>query len=141
MSAFSIPDDLEADLALDGVLHRLLVGPATFLPNRPAIADGGMQVPPYTASIEAAARLFDARMSPAEWFLHRAWDRDSVCVSGDNGLDIGATGARGQGALALSLLTLAAVRELRAGEEWDAMIVELRELAADTEARRTVARI
>lgn len=141
MIIVTLPFDACASSATDAVLHRLLIGPATPVPGRPAIADGGRLVPSYTASLEAAAALFDARFPGAAWQLHRASDQDALQVHAADHPALAATVRRGQGALALSLLILAVVQRIGTPAAWDGLVADVTALAADTEALRQIERL
>ena len=137
----TFPADAQPSRELDGVLHRLLVGPATFLPRRPPIVDGGGVVMPYTANLEAAATLFDGKLPPAQWRMLRAWDHDEVEIGLTDQTCIRMRCPRGHAALALCLLILAAMRIAQGLEDWDAFLADLFETARDVEKRRHVQKI
>lgn len=141
MLEFSLPESVTPGWNIDGVLHRLLVGPATFIAKRPPIIDGGRVVMPYTNNLEAAAALFDTRLSPSEWVLFRGWDHDHIRILTE-GVDVATLRTpRGRAAAGLSLLVLAVLRNIKTQEDWETMIEEIVALSEDTETRRNISRM
>lgn len=134
-------DYLEPCRNLDGVLHRMLIGPATFVTLRPPIMDGGQNVPSYTASLEAAATLFDCRLAPGEWSLQRTWEFDEIRLTPFSGTALAARCPRGKAAVILSFMVLAAALNIRTETEWAEMALRIRALAEDTEARRRIEKV
>lgn len=136
-----LPDTIQSGEIFDGVLHRLLVGFATFMTARRPLADGGREVPAYTSSIEAAAQLLETRLGRAEWALIREAESDLVTLRGPDGLAISLRAGRGQGALALSLAVLASARSARSELEILDMIEEIAEIVSEPDRCRQLQRI
>ena len=141
MDVYALPESILPDRDLDGVLHRLLVGHATFMAQRPPIVDGGLLVMPYTSSIEAAARLFDARLAPEEWGMHRTGVSDIVWMPRLGQRALGISTGRGLGAMALSMLTLARIRDIHQSGDIGPMIAKTLALSTDVCARRLIDRL
>lgn len=133
---FEIPAHISFSRNIDGVVHILLIGHATFIRNRPPIMDGGLVVPAYTSDLGAAAGLFDIKLKSASWSLERNPEQDLVGITLPNSRECAARGSHGQAPACLTFLLLALQEDISRQDAWVSLIERIAESAGDPQLRR-----
>lgn len=142
VARLDVPQGLIADRPVDGVIHNLLVGRATFLKKGgPPICDGGVRVPSYTASLTDAAALFDHRYPVGSWTLRRMAAQDCLVIETGQNPTLMVSVDRGHAALALTAAVLACALERARGMTMDqatAFLATLPAVSQSEEDRRAL---